>query len=128
MASSRSPVTGGRRSRADPRPTQGSVPPSLGRFGNSLVFRVTESGGYFLLSEARPVVAIDRQRDAAVLLQVARPRQGAIEAIEFLEQQPLLLQGRHRAGAGRTAEDSISHGQSPVLDEQRLRRLRCSAA
>jgi hypothetical protein len=50
---------------------------------------MTERGGDLLLGHVRPVVAINRQRDATVLLQVARPGQGAIEAVEFLEQESL---------------------------------------
>src|SRR5437868_2277352 len=110
-ALSRSPVTDGRRSRAD-RGQPTTVSPALRCFGKSLVFRVSERGSNLLFAQDRAVVAIDRQRDAAALLQVARPAQGAIEAVEFLEQKPLFLQRRHCGGAGWTAEHSISHGQS----------------
>src|SRR5437879_9428214 len=97
------------------------VSPSLRCFRKSLVFRVAERGGNLLFAQARPIVAINRQRDAAVLLQVARPAQGAIKAVEFLEQKPLFLQRRHCAGAGWTAEHSISHGQSSCTLRTTLR-------
>src|SRR5215813_1636313 len=106
MALSHSPETDGRRSQADRSQRNCSVSSSLECFGNSLVFRVTERGGNLLFAQARPVIAIDRQGHAAVLLQVARPVQGTVEAVEFLEQEPRYLQGRHCAGTGRTAEYS----------------------
>src|SRR5690242_5837110 len=90
----------------------GTISPSLGCIGKSLVFRVAERGGNLLFAQARSIIAVNRQRDETVVLQVAGPAQGAIEAVELLEQKPRLLQRRHCAGAGWTAEHSISHGKS----------------
>src|SRR5262245_49208586 len=86
--------------------------PFLGDLGNSLVFRVAQRGGNLLLAEARPVVTINRQRNAPGLVQMACPGHRVIKTVELLEQEPLLLQRRHSAGAWRTAEHSISHGAS----------------
>jgi hypothetical protein len=97
---------------ADHGPTCRSRFASLGCLGNSLVFRVAERGDDLLFAQARPVVAIDRKRDAAALLQVTRPGQSAVSVSNSLNRSRFFLQGRHCAGAGWTTENSISHGQS----------------
>jgi hypothetical protein len=51
---------------------------------------MAESGGDLLFAQARSVVAADRQRDATAFIEMARPDERAVQAVEFPEQHPLL--------------------------------------
>src|SRR5204863_2276494 len=71
-----------------------------------------QRGNNLLLAQAGAVVAVDRQRDPATLVEMTSPGQRTVKRVEFLEQHPLLFQRRDRTGAGRAAEHAISHGSA----------------
>src|SRR5262245_59361418 len=67
------------------------------------------------LAQMRAVVTLDEQRDAAAVVDVARPSQRGVERVEFLVEKPILLQRSDGLRSARTAVGSIRHACCPVV-------------
>jgi len=80
-----------------------------------------QRGGDLALAEIGAVVAVDRERDAAGAVDVARPREGVVERRELLEQELVLLQRCDALGAARTDIDAVAHGALLVLETRLLK-------
>src|SRR6202040_225561 len=76
---------------------------------------IFESSDDLLLGEPRAVVAFDEKRDAAAVVDVARPAHCLVEQAEFLEQVAILLEGRDRLRAARTGIDAKCHRRTSCL-------------
>jgi hypothetical protein len=62
---------------------------------------VVERARDLVLAETRAVVTFDEERDTPPFVDVARPCERAIKRVEFLVEQPILLQRRDRLRSSR---------------------------
>src|SRR5437588_7871392 len=75
--------------------------------------RIVQCGRDLVLGQLRAVIAIDRKRDAARIVDVARPGECLVERGELLEQELVLLKRADRLGAARTDENAKTHDCPP---------------
>jgi hypothetical protein len=64
------------------------------------------------LAQIRAIVAFDQERNATGVVGAARPRQRAIQRIEFLVEKSVLVERRDRLGSARAAICTICHGKA----------------
>src|SRR5207247_11269935 len=99
--------------RTDRAPIRGTSGIELNRMVRSSPRRLplsgAERGGDLTFVQYRAVVALDQQRDAAVIVDVLRPAERVIQCGIFLEQPAVLLEWRRGFRAARAAVNPISH-------------------
>src|SRR5262245_33366336 len=76
---------------------------------------MVQRAGDLALAQMRAIVALDKQRDAAAVIDEARPRERGVEGVELLVQEPILLQRSDGLRSARAAIGSIRHTGRPVV-------------
>src|SRR5262245_12698356 len=76
---------------------------------------MVQRAGDLPLAQMRAVVALDEQRNATAVVDVARPRERGVKRVELLVEEPILLQRSDGLRSARTAIGSIRHACRPVV-------------